>query len=379
VASRLLRAAALWVLALLCTGFRPVTAHERAVELLATLTAEGLAATDVTVNDRGVGHGKERRRVRTYVPARPLGRTLVVAHGVHHLGIDEPRLMRFARRSAELGYHVVTPELPDLADYRVTAASADVIARTVQSAASAPDLPGGPVGLIGISFGGGLSLLAASRPEVSSKLAYVASLGGHHDLRRVLRFFLTNVVDTPSGPEARPAHEYGVTILALSALDALAPAEDVPTLRVVFRHWLTEDRGLARRQAGALTTERGRELFELLEQGRLAQIAPDLERWLDDSGGALGRVSPAGKLRRITAPVYLVHGASDRVIPPSEARWAAQELGDHEHALLVTSLIEHVMPDRPAPLLERLRLVDLVAHLLPDGVASRSALRSESK
>jgi len=303
----------------------------------------------------------------------------VIAHGVHHLGIDEPRLMRFARRSAALGYHVVTPELADLADYRVTEASTNVIAQTVEGVATAPDLPPGPVGLIGISFGGGLSLVAAARPEVSPRLAYVASLGGHHDLRRVLRFFLTNVVETPSGPEARPAHEYGATILALCALDALAPAPDVPTLRIVFRHWLAEDRGLARRQAGALTTERGRELFAMLESGHLAGLAPELERWLDGSRALLARVSPAGQLRRITAPVYLVHGESDRVIPPSEALWAARELGDHEHALLVTSLIEHVMPDRPAPLLERLRLVDLVAHLLPDGAASPTAPASKSE
>src|SRR3981189_2548534 len=51
-------------------------------------------------------------RERLYLPggvAHPPG--MVVAHGIHHLGIDEPRLMSFARAAAGGGFAVLTPQL----------------------------------------------------------------------------------------------------------------------------------------------------------------------------------------------------------------------------------------------------------------------------
>jgi hypothetical protein len=48
---------------------------------------------------------------------------MVVAHGIHHLGMDEPRLASFARAVAGEGYAVLTPQITSLADYRVDSAS----------------------------------------------------------------------------------------------------------------------------------------------------------------------------------------------------------------------------------------------------------------
>ena len=52
---------------------------------------------------------------------------LMVLHGVHHLGIDEPRLMSFAAAMASCGLRVLTPELPGIKDYHVITDSVKVI------------------------------------------------------------------------------------------------------------------------------------------------------------------------------------------------------------------------------------------------------------
>ena len=56
-------------------------------------------------------------RARLYLPKnKPDAPALVVLHGVHHLGIDEPRLEAFAAAMASCGIRVLTPELPDIMD-----------------------------------------------------------------------------------------------------------------------------------------------------------------------------------------------------------------------------------------------------------------------
>jgi hypothetical protein len=52
---------------------------------------------------------------------------------------------------------------------------------------------------MGISFSGGLSIVAAGRPSLAAKVAYVFSFGGHDDLPRVLRYLCTGVEPYPSG------------------------------------------------------------------------------------------------------------------------------------------------------------------------------------
>src|SRR5437660_6459968 len=147
---------------------------------------------------------------------------IVLLHGVQHLGIEDPRMWNLARALAGAGVLVMTAELQDLADYRVTARTIDVIG---DSAVVLSTRMNHSVGVIGLSFAGGLSLLAAARPEYASRIGFVLAIGAHDDMERVARFFAANVIARPDGTESSlAAHEYGVLVLAYSHLeDFFAP------------------------------------------------------------------------------------------------------------------------------------------------------------
>src|SRR5208337_1144609 len=117
-------------------------------------------------------------RARIYHPvgiAHPSA--LVVVPGVHHLGIEEPRLRRFARALSSHGYLVLTPQVDDLADYNITQRSAVVIGDAVHELARRSGAP--KVGLLGLSFAGGMALIAASDPDVQRQLSGVIAIGAH--------------------------------------------------------------------------------------------------------------------------------------------------------------------------------------------------------
>ena len=137
---------------------------------------------------------------------------IVIVHGMHRLGIDEPRLVSFARALAASGFFVMTPMVPGIADYRVERESADLIGTAARSFAQELNVP--KVGILAISFSGGLSLLAASDPQYSQSIAWVASVGGYYDLAHVLRFFATGEAVRPDGSvQSMQPHEYGPLIV----------------------------------------------------------------------------------------------------------------------------------------------------------------------
>ncbi len=359
------------VLGLLVAGllfaWTPVVRHVRAAEFLSRLSqksapdAPRLSTEDLAINGR---NGPIRARLYFREGAKP-GPAIVVAHGVHYRGIDEARLVPFVRALAEGGLTVLTPELSELADYRITKSGVDVIKDSVRYLATRRDhVAGEQVGLLGFSFAGGLSLVAVEDAETAHFVSSVTSVGGHHDLRRVLRFLIHNEIETPTGIVHLQAHDYGLVVLVYGNLEHFVPPQDLPAMRAGFKAWLHSDQKSAREAAKARTSPEAERLWQLLETGHLQTLAPELDALLQRQSAELAALSSVGHLKQLKVPVYLLHGSHDTVIPPSETDAANLELDGTEHRALVSPLLEHVEVSKTAGLVDKLALVSFMAKVL---------------
>jgi pimeloyl-ACP methyl ester carboxylesterase len=180
----------------------------------------------------------------------------------------------------------------------------------------------------------------------------------------VLRFLIDNEVETPAGTEHRQAHDYGLVVLLYGAVDRFAPAADRDALRDALRASLHGERELARAAAERLATDEGKKLWRLVETQHLQTRAPEFEALVRERQEELAALSPHGRLRALTVPVYLLHGSGDSVIPPSETAWAARELDGTAHLALVSPLLDHVEVNRPAGFMDKVALVRFIAQLL---------------
>ena len=110
-----------------------------------------------------------------YMPDGEVNRAVLLVPGIHSMGIDEPRLTALAPDLAGSGVIVMTMALPDLQAYRITPRATDVIEDAVAWMAQQPDLaPDGRVGIVGISFAGGLSIVGG-RPAGDPRQAWRSS------------------------------------------------------------------------------------------------------------------------------------------------------------------------------------------------------------
>jgi dienelactone hydrolase len=356
------------ILAALLLAWAPVARHVRAAQFLQRLasksvspTAPRLATEDLTILGQ---NGPIRARLYFREGSKP-GQGIVVAHGVHYRGIDEERLVPFARALAESGLTVLTPELSDIADYRITRSGVGVIRDSVSYLVTRGDhIAGDRVELLGFSFAGGLSLVAVEDPATARLVSSVTSVGGHHDLRRVLRFLIHNEIETPHGVVHQKAHEYGLVVLVYGNIEHFVPAEDLTVMRAGFKAWLQSDQKRARQAAKARTTPEAERLWQLLEKGQLQTLAPELDALLEKQSEELAALSSVGHLQALSVPVYLLHGVHDSVIPPSETDAASLELSGYEHQALVTPLLEHVEVSKTAGIGDELALVSFMAKVL---------------
>jgi pimeloyl-ACP methyl ester carboxylesterase len=64
----------------------------------------------------------------------------------------------------------------------------------------------------------------------------------------------------------------------------------------------------------------------------------------------MAELSPAGRLRSLTVPVYLLHGEGDNIIPAAETLWMVHELPEPTlKAALVSPVLSHLDLDGAAP------------------------------
>ena len=286
-------------------------------------------------------------RARVFRPGRHTSRPVLLISGVHRDGIDEPRLVALAGELAATGRVVVTPEIDDLMQYTVTPRVTDTIEDAAKWMTERRDLFGaGGIGMIGVSFSGGLSVVAAGRASIRDRIVYVLSFGGHSDLARVLRYLCTGE-GAPHAP-----HPYGLAVLLHQSAPLVVPAEQMSDLRNAMETFL---------DASAINRshpERGRQLFAGLRsrsshmpdpsasmvrdliEGDVASLGARLRPHLDRLGQDAA-LSPDRSPPPIAA-VYLLHGADDNIIPAQESTRLAAYLRPHTRVRhLISGFLTH--------------------------------------
>lgn len=322
---------------------------------------------------------------RIYRPASDFSRTIVLVPGVHRDGIDEARLVGLARDLVASGFAVLTVAAPDLQRFRITPPVTDIIEDAIHWASTQQELaPDGRVSVLGISFSGGLSIVAAGRPSIRDRVASVTSFGGHGDLARVMHYLCSGevvadldrarrsgIVLGADHVQVHPPHDYGVAVVLLTLADRLVPPEQVAPLAEGIEGFLLassldmvdKTRAAAEfsrmRDYAASLPEPARTLMEWVNDRAVDKLGPRLLPLADAlrDHPAMVALSPERAPAAPSAPVFLLHGTDDNVIPSVETVLLGEYLdGKVPVRGLLSGLITHAEVDRLPTATETWRL-----------------------
>jgi dienelactone hydrolase len=363
-----------------------------AIRTLGDAVARHTTERQIDIDMPTAAHG--RMAGRLYAPDRPPRRMVLLIPGLRPTGIDEPGLVRFARQLAASGLAVVTPDLPELSQFEITPAVTDEIETAALWLSGLSTKPGvtagdGRIGLMGIGFSGGLSVVAAGRPALRNRVAYVFSLGGHDDLPRVVRYLclgneapppqlrltLDATKDLTDRSLVRPPSAEAVAVILMGVAERAVPPRQVAALRDGVRRFLLAST-LQRVDAAAAEQE-----FEALRTlaSRMPEPSATLLRDMNDHdivhlGARLlpylhfyadrPALSPS-RSPKPAAPIFLLHGADDNVIPAVESEYLADEVRGHAPVrLLITDLVTDVGVGPQPRVSDLLRLAEFWGDLL---------------
>ncbi len=311
---------------------------------------------------------------RLFEPDGRVRRTVLLMPGVHRDGINESRLVGLAEDLAATGYRVVTVAAPDLQKFKVTPQVTDVIEDAVQWTSEQPAFrTDGRIGVIGISFTGGLSIVAAGRESIRDRVAFVMSFGGHGDLARALHYLTSGEVlgdlerakqsSVVAGAEhvsVHPPHDYGLAVVLLNLADRVVPADQVEALsKGIDGFLLASSLAVTDPPKSVPVFEEMKKYQETLPEPSRTYMQYVNDRAVDKLGPILLPIADALKdhpgmsalsaerAAPPTAPVFLLHGVDDNVIPSVETVLLAEHLeGKADVTGLLSGLITHAEVNR---------------------------------
>lgn len=308
----------------------------------------------------------------------------ILLHGATVPGREHAQLVRFARSVAHTGATVLVPEVPEWKALRLAPA------RTVPTVRAAVPtlqrLSGGPVGLIGFSFGAPHAVLAGAEPDLARELRAIVGFGGYCELPSTLHYLFLGEHEWRGQRHRLRPDPYGRWIVAGNYLPCVAGYPDADAVAGALLA-LAADAGLVglpsgdpayderKRELAAGLGPQARELFELIAPPR-DEIPPDraaVEQLLERLAPAIQRadplMDPAARLRDVRVPVRLVHGHGDVLIPYTETLRMAERLdGVTDVRVTITRLFAHSQ-DEPIPaglrlVAEQARFVRAVGRVL---------------
>ena len=321
---------------------------------------------------------------RFYRPSRQTRRTLLLIPGVHRDGINESRLVGLAEDLAATGYGVLTVAAPDLQRFKITPAVTDTIEDAVKWTSEQPQYrTDGKIGVVGISFSGGLSIVAAGRDSIKDRVAFVMSFGGHGDLSRAMHYLASGEVlgdleaakrsSAVAGADhvgVHPPHDYGLAVTLLNLADRVVPPDQVAPLSKGIDGFLLASslavtdppRAIpvfeAMKQYQQTLPEPSRTYMQYVNDRAVDKLGPILLPVVDalKNHPAMQSLSPERAVPPI-APVFLLHGVDDSVIPSVETVLLAEHLrGKARVEGLLSGLITHAEVNRTATSTEVWRL-----------------------
>jgi len=242
-----------------------------------------------------------------------------------------------------------------------------------------PELAGdGRIGIAAVSFSGGLSISAASRQRIRDKVAFILSLGGHGDLRRVMRYLATGQTPVVEGMTPDPPHDYGVAVILYGLADrGPVPSEQVPALRTAIETFLlasqltvssreAADKTFAKaREMAAALPEPSRTYMTYVNDRAVSKLGPILVPHLDQLGADDPALSPE-LAPPPAAPVYLLHGNHDNIIPAAESVLLGNYLRSKgaDVDVLLSGLITHAQVNEAATAKDAWELIRFWAGIL---------------
>ena len=348
-------------------GWRLVRAVAFVLELMPMLPSqlpERLASVPV-LERVAFQHGDSKVIAELFRPGRGDGHPgVVLCLGVVPAELEHPQIHRFASALARAGFVTLIVWSPAMQDRRLDAGDADTLAAAFGYLLGLPGVNPERCGFVGTCVGGSLALIAATRPSIRDRVAFVGAFAPFSSAELLMRDISSRTCRVGGTRVSWPIDPLTWQVFLRTLTASLTPAEG-DLLRDEFATPLVA----GDEQRRSTLSAEGVAVRRLLAGAPFETSEAALADLPDELREQLRQLSPLATLGDLRAPVVAIgHDRDDLVIPVEESRRLRRSLAGRPGVHYTEfALFEHADPGKrrlPPWLLAR-ELVRFVRFVFP--------------
>jgi dienelactone hydrolase len=251
----------------------------------------------------------------------------------------DSQLINLSTSLAREGIVVMDLTTPALMARRLNPDDVDAVVQAFLALAHHPSVGVGRAGILGISGGGDLGMLAAADPRIRDQLGFMMLFGGYYDATSLLRDFGRRALDIDGALQPWIPNPVPVEALAKTIAPTLPASEGNLLVGALSEHGKPLSAvQLARLSPGALAA------YHLLQGDDPAHVDANIAALTPAMRRDLVALSPSMVLADIHAPIYLLHDRNDTYVPFTESRAFAAALvaARHPYDFVELNIFAHV-------------------------------------
>jgi dienelactone hydrolase len=302
-------------------------------------TGDGVRHSQVTVTARSGPVYLDIYEPDVAAPPLPGAREgVVVIPGVGDERKDS-QLINLSVSLAREGIVVMDMTTPALIGRRLNPDDEDAVVQAFLTLRSHPSVGSGRAGILGVSGGGDLGVLAAADPRIRDSVSFMMLFGGYFDAKSLLRDFGRRALDVDGSTQKWTPNPVPVEVLAKTIAPTLPASEGKLLVGALSEH----GKPLSPAQLATLSPS-ALAAYHLLQgddptrvDANIAALSPAMQR-------DLVALSPSAILGEIRAPIYLLHDRNDTYVPFTESRAfnVALVQANHPHDFVELNIFAHV-------------------------------------
>ncbi|PYS40834.1 MAG: hypothetical protein DMG14_09285 [Acidobacteria bacterium] len=270
---------------------------------------------------------------------------LLIVHGVNPTGKNSLDLVRISEALAQVGYQVFVPDFVEMRRQHLQPEEAAHIKAVFQ-------FIGKNAAIACFSYGCGPAMIAAADADIRDHVRFALAFGGYFDIRETLEFVVT-------GPETSIAYLKWVYLGANS--DLVADETDRARLRTLAEHRGSESPLEA--DAPEKLSPEAKALLAIFSASTPEDFRTRLDAGPENLRRRLDALSPSKFVQQLRAPLILIHGINDPVIPAQQTIEFAEAARANglSYSLTLLRMYGHVNP-----LLPKVGLTSLLSFYIPE-------------
>lgn len=266
---------------------------------------------------------------------RALKGTIIFIHGMALAGNRDPRQINVCRSLAAAGYRVLAPDIEDIRKINIRSENIYQVSDVIRVAASDRSITeNGKVALFAPSFSAGMSLVAASLPEINNLVSSMCLIGAFADMAETILHIIDN----------ENADPYAQHIMLYNFIEGVLGKN--PEIKQAL--WLSIEDNWYQREQSQL--DKYIKTLSEKKQQHIQKILHDKEYQLEiaykvmkDQMRLTEELRTINRVNGLKAATLLVHGKDDNVIPATQSDKLFQKMIEFGKTarVLKTPVISH--------------------------------------